>query len=389
MALCAYAYMTDEKIMIDGCSDRICSEHGKEKDMTGMEQLRIYMEEKGLDGFYVAEPANVRCISGYTGEDSWLLIGRKNQYFITDPRYTEQASMECPEYTVIDWRASKGRSVGSALAGVVEQDGIGTVGFEEDVLTYQGWKDMQEMLSAELVPTHGVIEAFREVKTPEEIKKLQIACDIASRAFEKILGDIRVGVTEKELAAKLAWYMVAEGADTKPYGGILISGARTSLLHGIPGKKAIEYGDFVLLDYGCQYDGYLSDMTRTVVVGRADAKQREVYELCRRMTEETEDAILPGVTGAECYEASLKAIEGTEYFPYHYGGIGHGVGLFVHELPFIGKNSTAVLKENSVMTVEPGIYIPGWGGVRIEDQGIVTKDGYKNLIGATHELIEL
>lgn len=347
------------------------------------------MEREGLDGFYIANPANVRCISGYTGADSYLFIDRGNQYFITDPRYTEQAGQECPEYTIINWRASKGYSVGSALAETVQKDGVKTIGFEEDYLTYQTWRSMQELLSAELIPTQDVVESFREVKTLEEIRRLRISCDIASRAFERILKDIRVGVTEKELASKLAHYMVMEGADTQPYGGILISGARTSLLHGIPGKKAVEYGDFVLMDYGCQYDGYLSDMTRTVVVGRADDKQREVYELCRRMTEDTEAVIRPGVTGRECYEASLKAIEGTEYYPYHYGGIGHGVGLFVHELPFIGSNSRAVLKADSVMTVEPGIYIPGWGGVRIEDQGIVTADGYENLISATHELIEL
>ncbi len=354
-----------------------------------IEQLRTYMEQEGLDGFYIAEPANVRCISGYTGEDSYLFIGRGDQYFITDPRYTEQAAMECPDYTIINWRASKGYSAGSALAEAIDWNGIKKIGFEADVLTFQAWKGMQEFIPAELVPTRDVVERMREVKTPEEIRKLGIACDIASRAFDKILKDIRAGITEKELAAKLSYYMVMEGADTKPYGNILISGARTSLLHGIPGKKAIEYGDFVLMDYGCQYDGYLSDMTRTVVVGRADEKQREVYELCRRMTEETEEMIRPGVTGTECYDASLKAIEGTEYFPYHYGGVGHGIGLFVHELPFIGKNSKARLQENSVMTVEPGIYIPGWGGVRIEDQGIVTENGYKNLISATHELIEL
>lgn len=347
------------------------------------------MEKEGLDGFYIAKPANVRCISGYTGDDSYLFIDKRNQYFITDPRYTEQAGMECPEYTIVNWRASKGYSVGSAMVDLVKEDGVKTIGFEEDYLTFCTWKTMQELLAAEMVPTSDVVESFREVKTPEEIQKLRISCDIASRAFEKILKDIRVGVTEKELASKLSHYMVMEGADTKPYGGILISGAKTSLLHGIPGKKAIEYGDYVLMDYGCQYDGYLSDMTRTVVVGKATDKQREVYNLCRRMTEETEAMIRPGVTGIDCYEASLKAIEGTEYFPYHYTGIGHGVGLFVHELPFIGKTGTGVLKENSVMTVEPGIYIPGWGGVRIEDQGIITADGYENLISATHELIEL
>lgn len=347
------------------------------------------MEKEGLDGFFIARPANVRWVSGYTGEDSCLFVDKANQYFLTDSRYTEQAGQECPEYTILNRQTFKDSSMGSVLEETVRADEVKRIGFEEDYLTFQTFRTMQEHLTAELVPTQDVIECFREVKTPEEIQKLRISCDIASRAFEKILKDIRVGITEKELASKLSHYMVMEGADTNPYGEILISGSRTSLLHGIPGKKAIEYGDFVLLDYGCQYDGYISDMTRTVVVGKADRKQKEVYGLCKRMTEDTEKAVRPGVTGVECYEASLKAIEGTEYFPYHYGGIGHGTGLFVHELPFIGKNRKGVLRAGSVMTVEPGIYIPGWGGVRIEDQGIVTEDGYENLISATHELIEL
>lgn len=358
--------------------------------MNRLEQLRTYMEKEGLDGFYIAKPANVRCISGYTGDDSYLFITKGKQYFITDPRYTEQAAYECPDYEIVDWRNGFGYNMGKAVAGCAGQDEVTRIGFEQDHLTYASWKAIRdENVKAELVPTLNVIEGFRAVKTPEEIHNLTVACDIASRAFEKILKDIRVGATEKELASKLSHYMVMEGADTKPYGGILISGARTSLLHGIPGNKAIEYGDFVLMDYGCQYKGYLSDMTRTVVVGKADEKQREVYNLCRRMTEDTEKSVRAGVTGISCYEASLEAIKGTEYFQYHYKGIGHGVGLFVHELPNIGANCGNILTENSVMTVEPGLYIPGWGGVRIEDQGIITKDGYENLISATHELIEL
>lgn len=347
------------------------------------------MEKEGMDGFYIAKPANVRCISSYTGEDSYLFITKGNQYFITDPRYTEQAAYECPDYEIVDWRNGFGYNIGATIAHYAELNQVKRIGFEQDYLTFGTWKSMQDQVKAEFVPTLNVIEGFRAAKTPEEIRNLTIACDIASRAFDLILKDVRVGVTEKELASKLAHYMVMEGADTKPYGGILISGARTSLLHGIPGNKAIEYGDFVLMDYGCQYKGYLSDMTRTVVVGKADEKQREVYNLCRRMTEDTEKAVRAGVTGISCYEASLEAIKETEYFQYHYKGIGHGVGLFVHELPNIGATCDNILVENAVMTVEPGLYIPGWGGVRIEDQGIVTKEGYENLISATHELIEL
>lgn len=357
--------------------------------MNRLEQLRAYMEKENLDGFYVAKPANVRCISGYTGDDSYLFITKDKQYFITDPRYTEQASYECPDYELVDWRTVYGYNLGAAVADCADKNQIKTVGFEQDYLTYGTWKAMQEQAKAEFVPTLNVIETLRAVKTPEEIHNLRVACDIASRAFEKILKDIRVGITEKELASRLSHYMVMEGADTKPYGGIIISGAKTSLLHGIPGNKALEYGDFVLMDYGCQYKGYLSDMTRTVVVGKADAKQKEVYNLCRQMTEDVEKMIKPGVSGVACYEASLEAIKDTEYLQYHYRGIGHGIGLFVHELPNIGATCPNILMENAVMTVEPGIYIPGWGGVRVEDQGIITKNGYENLISATHELIEL
>ena len=272
---------------------------------------------------------------------------------------------------------------------LASEEGAKTIAFEEDHLTFSFYESIRSQGEAEMVPTVNVIEKFRSVKNSEEEGYLRAACEIASRAFDKIIKDIRVGMTEKELASRLSHYMVMEGADTKPYGGILISGARTSLLHGIPSSKAIEYGDFVLMDYGCQFNGYLSDMTRTVVVGKATEKQKEVYNLCRQMTEDVEAAIKPGVTGTECYEASLKAIKDTEYLNYNYGGIGHGVGLFVHELPFIGSNSKDVLQEGNIMTVEPGIYIPGWGGVRVEDQGLVTAKGYENLISATHELIEL
>ncbi|MCD8329413.1 MAG: Xaa-Pro peptidase family protein [Lachnospiraceae bacterium] len=357
--------------------------------MDRLEQLRARMEEKNLDGFYIAKQPNVRCISGFTGEYSSMFITRRGKYMITDPRYTEQASLECPDYPVVDWRNEYGYSKGKAIAALARQDEVKAIGFEADYLTYEIWHSLQEELEAELVPTVNVIEELRAVKTPEEVQNLRISCDIASRAFERIVKDLRVGVTEKEIASRLMHYMVMEGADTKPYGGIVLFGARTSLLHGIPGARSLEYGDFVLMDYGCQYHGYLSDMTRTLVVGKADARQREVYGLCRQMTEDTETFIRPGVTGAECYEASLEAIRDTEYMPYHYSGIGHSVGLFVHEVPMLGPTWKSELAVNHVLTVEPGIYIPGWGGVRVEDQGLITESGYEILTSATHELLEL
>lgn len=346
------------------------------------------MKDNGLDGFYVSSKINVRYISGYTGDDSYLFITPNCYYFLTDARYTEQAQAECPDYEIIDCREFPG-DMGMLIGHLAKEQGVTRVGFEETQVSYQTYRGLNAGAGVELVPTAGVIEEMRTIKTPEEIQYLRNACDISCRAFERIIKDIRPGVTEKELAAKLSLYMVSEGADTMPYGNILISGARTSLLHGIPSSKAIEYGDFVLMDFGCQFKGYMSDMTRTVIVGKPTAKQREVYELEKRMVEDSLAAMKAGVPVKDVYEASIAAIKDTEYFKYHYTGIGHGIGMFVHEPPFMGPKSSELLKAGNVRTIEPGIYIPDWGGVRIEDQVLITEDGYENMISTTRELIEL
>lgn len=352
-----------------------------------MERLLNIMRERNLDGYYISRPVNVNYISHYTGADSFLFITEGEKFFLTDPRYTEQAAMECPDYTIINWRAygSQAKAVGDLAAKCQCK----AIGYEDDFMTVDQYHGFQAEVKAELVPASGIIEEFRSIKSPEEIECLRISADIASRAFELIIKDIRVGITEKELASRLSHHMVMQGADTQPYGNILISGARTSLLHGIPSAKAIEYGDLVLMDYGCQYHGYLSDMTRTVVVGHATSKQREVYRLEQQMVADVEAFLKDGVSASDAYQQSLKAIEGTEYMKYNYTGIGHGIGMFVHEVPFMSPISKNIIKAGNVMTVEPGIYIPGWGGIRIEDQLLITKDGSENLISATKELIEL
>ncbi len=354
------------------------------------EKLLAYMDAHDMDGFYITRKENVRFISGYTGDDSTLLITKSACYFLTDPRYTEQAAAECPDFTIVNWRElALKQGTGYAAAYLAKKHGLKAVGFEASSMTYADYMGFNGNMENTPIPTTGVIEELRIFKTPREIECLRAACQISCRAFERIIKDIRVGVTEKELAAKLALYMVQEGADTQPYGNILISGARTSLLHGIPSAKAVEYGDLVLMDFGCQYKGYLSDMTRTVVVGTPTQKQREVYALEKRMLEDSLDAMKPGAKMSEVYAASIKAIEGTEYFPYHYTGIGHGIGLFVHEPPFMGPGREELLIAGSVRTIEPGLYIPGWGGVRIEDQVLITENGYENMISVTHDLIEL
>ncbi len=353
-----------------------------------LKKLLSVMEEKSLDGFFISKIHNVRYVSKYTSDDAYLLVTTNKNYFITDPRYTEQAQDECKGFEVVNWRTA-GKSISEAIANLANGLNLKSVAFEADNITFLNYSGLSEKIEANLIPLTNVIEDFRSVKTPEEIQNQRVSCQIACRAFERILKDIKVGVSEKEIAAKLSYYMVSEGSDSKPYGDIVISGKRTSLLHGIPSDKKIEEGDFVLMDFGCGYKGYLSDMTRTVMVGKASDKQKEVYRLEQQMLQDALDVMKAGATSKDIYEASIKAIKDTEYYEYHYNNIGHGIGLFVHEIPFMGANSQAVLFENNVTTMEPGIYIPNWGGVRIEDQVLITKDGYENLVTAPKELIEL
>jgi Xaa-Pro aminopeptidase len=357
------------------------------KEINMLTNLIDYMKEHNIDGFFVSKNMNVRYISKYTSDDAFLLITEKENYLITDPRYTEQAQLECPHYRIINWR-EEWKSVADAVKSIIKSLNIRNFAFEGDAVNYNMYSEFSTA-SAKVIPLTGVIEEFRAVKTPEEIHNLRVACQIADRAFDRIIKDIRIGITEKELASKLSHYMVMEGADTKPYGNILISGRRTSLLHGIPSNKVVEYGDFVLMDYGCGFNGYLSDMTRTVVAGKATPEQKEVYALEQKMVEDSKKVMKAGALVSDVYEASVEAIKNTKYFPYHYKGVGHGIGMFVHEIPFMGPKSDEVLKVNNVITIEPGIYIPNWGGVRIEDQILITKDGNESLTGSSRDLIEL
>lgn len=346
------------------------------------------MNRNGVDAVFISQIYNVRYISKYTSTDAYLLITTNKNYFITDKRFTEQAQNECPGYIVVDWK-SVGKSIGDAVKNLSNKNGIKRLGFEKSSISYMMYSSLKEGNNAELVPLSNFVEKYRMIKKPYEVECLKTACEISCRAFDRIIKDIKVGVTEKEIAAKLSYYMVNEGSDTQPYGGIVISGKRTSLLHGIPSDKTVEDGDFVLLDYGCAYKGYLSDMTRTVVVGKASVEQKKVYEREKRMIYDSLAVMKSGTTGKEVYEASISAIKDTEYFKYHYNGIGHGIGLFLHENPFLGPNSDFILAENVVTTIEPGLYIPDWGGVRIEDQILITNDGYINFVTATKDLIEL
>lgn len=351
------------------------------------EKLLTIMRSRGLDGYFISKHENIRYLSGYTGYDAWLFLTLEKQYILTDPRCTEQAEKECPGYTVANWREYG--SLAECLGEIIRKDHIEKYAVEKKAVTLKQFQDLKAHVDAEMEGLDDVIEEMRAIKSPEEIQYLKNACDIACKAFDMLLGDIRIGITEKELESRLSYYMVTLGGDTKPNFNLLISGARTSLLHGMPSAKSIEYGDLILMDFGIEYRGYTSDMTRVVVAGKATPEQKKLYRTVDRMLTNCLDTVHDGAKAADVCEASFGTIRGTQYESHYYPSIGHGVGLFVHEVPFLRPDSTDILHENNVMAVEPGIFIPGWGGIHLEDNILVTKDGYVNLTTTRKELIEL
>lgn len=358
--------------------------------MSRLKRLLQRAHEENLDGMLLVTDQNIRYLTGFTGSDSFVLIAAKGNYFLTDGRYIEQAEHECQGFTIVNWR-NPPRRLSEVVGEVVRDLDVGRLGFEKDHLSFELYDDLTKDLTkdAELVPTKGIVESFRYRKDEDEIQKIKKSCTIADNAFGKILDYIKPGITERELATELEYYLKKSGAEAAGFETILISGARTSLLHGTPSNKKVEYGDILLMDFGARYEGYIADMTRTIGVGRANEKQRHIYETVKETQETAIDSIKAKVEAKAVYEAAKRVIEKAGYIEFYYTGLGHGVGLVVHEEPFLKPTSQDILDRNCVITVEPGIYIPRWGGVRIEDMVLITEEGCELLTQSSRELIVL
>ncbi|MEG2353772.1 MAG: Xaa-Pro peptidase family protein [Clostridium sp.] len=353
--------------------------------MNRLNRLREEMRNKGIDGFFISKVPNVRYISGFTDSDAYLFITPSKEYIITDGRYTEQAEKECIGFIVEKW-ARPGNTLEMSVDYIAEENNISKIAFEKENVSFALYEKLRSKLtSVELVPVEGIVEELRYVKDEEEIQCTRKAAVIADKAFSKILDFVKVGMTEKKVALELEYYMKKEGADGLAFDTILISGAKSSLLHGKPGDKVIENGDFLLFDYGAMYKGYRSDMTRTIIMGTPNEKQLDVYNAVKKAQEDAQKSIRTGVSTKVPDDLARLASE--KYIEYYYSGIGHGVGLELHEQPFISYSGNRIFEENCIVTVEPGIYIPDWGGVRIEDTVVVKKHGVEILTNSSKELI--
>lgn len=350
-----------------------------------LEKLRTQLEKEQIDALLITNPYNRRYMTGFTGTAGVAIVSANDAVFITDFRYTEQAEKEIKGYRIVKHT----KTIVEEVATQIKSMNVKTVGFEKDDLSFGLYELYKKEIEAVLKPVAGVVEKLRTVKTAEEIATLQQAAKIADDAFAHIIKYIRPGITELDVSNELEFFMRKQGATSSSFSIIVASGLRSALPHGVASDKIIETGDFVTLDYGALYNGYISDITRTVAVGEPSEKLKEIYEVTLAAQELTLKEIKPGMTGIEADRIARDYIASKGYGEAFGHSTGHGIGLEVHEGPALSFRSETVLAPNMVVTVEPGIYLPEIGGVRIEDDIVITEDGNERLTFATKELLIL
>ncbi|HHV63067.1 MAG TPA: aminopeptidase P family protein [Firmicutes bacterium] len=351
-----------------------------------LEKVRGLLRDKGIDAILVMQPENRRYLSGFTGSNGVLLISAEDAILITDFRYTEQAQEEAPGFKVTECD----QKISETIADVARSLDIRSLGFESDFVTYRQHAALSEKLSfLDFVPYEGIVEGLRMVKDEDELAMIAQACDLGDSAFSHILGVIRPGISELDVAIELEWHMRKKGAEGIAFDVIVASGARSALPHGRASGKKLETGDFVVIDLGARFNGYCGDMTRTIVIGRATDEQRRIYGIVLDAQVAALAAVAPGKKGSEVDAVARDRIAREGYASAFGHGLGHGVGLAVHEEPRLSPSGDVVLGPGMVVSVEPGIYLPELGGVRIEDLVAVTGDGCSVFTHSDKTLIEI
>jgi Xaa-Pro aminopeptidase len=353
-----------------------------------LNRLRAALQEAQLPALLVTEPNNVGYLSSFTGSTAALLITPDRALFVTDSRYTVQAQRECPGFDVRQTELTQGLMDGVAVE--IEALGLTTLGVEGDEVTVNQFEALKERFpGVQLQRTSGLVEKLRLVKDEGEIALIRAACGIVDRAFEFILTLVRPGVPERELATELEYFMKKAGSEKEAFDTIVASGARSALPHGRASEKRLEPGDFITFDFGGRVGGYHSDLTRTVVLGTASEKQREVYQVVLDAQQAALAALRPGMTGKEADQVARDVITSRGYGDKFGHGLGHSLGRLCHDGGGLSQRVELTLEAGMVMTVEPGVYLEGWGGVRIEDDVVIRDGGVEILTHAPKQLIEV
>ena len=351
-----------------------------------IDRLQNQLLKEEFDAVLINNRENRQYLTGFTGTAGVVLLTSQQQFLITDFRYTKQAQEQAKNYKIVEQGDNKLEAINDLLVDLEVEN----VGFEAGTVNYQQYLKYEDKLAVDLEPTNNLVEKLRRIKDENEIEKLNQAVKITDSAFDKIKDKLEVGVREKDISLELEFFQKRLGASKNAFDFIVASGKRSALPHGVASNKQIEAGDFVTMDFGAVYKGYHSDMTRTVIVGEQPTeKQQKIYNLVLEAQQQAIAAIKPGKTGAEIDKVARDIIDEAGYGANFGHGLGHSVGLEIHENPRLSRKDKTVLKPGMVVTVEPGVYIPDWGGVRIEDIVVVTENGCNVLTNSTKELLVL
>jgi Xaa-Pro aminopeptidase len=346
-------------------------------------KLKSVLAEQGLDGILITRLSNVRYISGFTGSAGSCIITPENDYFITDSRYMEQSKQEVKGFErFID----NGIHIEIAQKNNLIPNGL-KLAVEGDFLSLSLYNQLNDLFpDIKWESTKMILENLAAVKDESELKALRTAVEITDKVFDEVLQFFKIGVSEKEIALELAirYQKYGEG---EAFSSIVASGPNSALPHAQPGDRKLKQGDFVVVDAAAKYAGYHADMTRTVVIGKPTDKHREIYELVKKAQQAGVDAAQAGVTCKAVDDATRDVIADGGYGDKFIHSTGHGIGLEIHTFPRLSQQSEEILKEHNVVTIEPGVYLTGWGGVRIEDDIVVKKDGNEVLNKTSKELI--
>jgi len=353
--------------------------------LTKLDRLREKLEENKADAIIIDSPYNRRYLTNFTGTAGTALITSDKALFITDFRYTEQAAEQAAAFEIIEHK----QGMIQEIANQIDKLGVKRLAFEKNYTTYSQFETYQNQFSQELIPVEGIVEALRMIKTPDELEIMKKAAKIADDAFAHIQSFIEPGVKEIDISNELEFFMRRQGATSSSFDTIVASGLRSALPHGVASDKKIEEGELVTLDFGALYEGYCSDITRTVAVGEISAALREIYDIVLEANLRGVKGTKAGMSGKEADALTRDYITEKGYGERFGHSTGHAVGMEVHESPGLSTRSEAILEPGMVVTVEPGIYVPGVGGCRIEDDIVITKDGNERLTFAPKELIQL
>ncbi len=377
-----------------------------------MERLKLIINNNNLDGIVITDGYNIHHLTGYAGHTGMVLALRDKDYILTDSRYTEQVTLEAPEFTCVDigmdgYADTIIKLLSEYMSGNLldntpnndacmnhNKDIIFNIGFEDEHISYKQYNAFEEKFTKafgsryKLIPLKQELNRLRMIKTEDEITKIARAESIGDEAFSHIIDYIKHGMTEKEVALELEYTMKKLGADGVSFDTIAASGSNSSLPHAVPTERVLREGDFLTMDFGCIYKGYCSDMTRTIFIGsNPSKKQLSIYNIVLNAQLEAMKLIKPGAKCSDVDARAREIIGEAGYGDYFGHGLGHSVGLYIHEEPRFSRKCDTILEEGMIMTVEPGIYLPGEFGVRIEDLVVVTKEGYKNLTKSPKNLI--